>query len=119
MSATQGKDAAADSTGTSVLGGLVTREMVVMVCEGHGSGTAYQPIVDTARGSIVGYEALARFPGYEQRNPEVWFATARELGLSAAARCGALVSGDQKFLLATAWRGAYIREGCFGDEARS
>lgn len=90
--ATQGKDAAADSTGTSVLGGSVTREMVIMVCEGHGSGTAYQPIVDTARGSIVGYEALARFPGYEQRNPEVWFASAREVGLSAAFEAAALRS---------------------------
>ncbi|MEG9249989.1 EAL domain-containing protein [Arthrobacter sp. Soc17.1.1.1] len=66
--------------------------MVIAVCEGHGAGTAYQPIVDTARGSIVGYEALARFPGYEQKNPEVWFAAARDFGLSAALEAATLRS---------------------------
>lgn len=93
----QGLDVvAADRTGSTTLspriatGGAVTREMVVAVCQGHGSGTAYQPIVDTARGSIVGYEALARFPGYEQKNPEMWFAAARDLDLAAEFEAAAL-----------------------------
>lgn len=69
---------------------VVTPDMVRAACQGHGTATAYQPIVDTTRGSIVGYEALARFPGYEQKNPEVWFTAARDLGLSAAFEAAAL-----------------------------
>ena len=30
-----------------------------------------------ARGTVVGYEALARFTGYPVRDPETWFAAAR------------------------------------------
>jgi EAL domain-containing protein (putative c-di-GMP-specific phosphodiesterase class I) len=51
-------------------------------CRGDGVGSAYQPIADTARGTVVGYEALARFPGYSEKNPEVWFAEARRHGKS-------------------------------------
>ena len=79
-----------DSVGSVVSGEDVTREMVVAACQGHGTATAFQPIVDTARGSIVGYEALARFPGYEQKNPEVWFSAARVFGLSASLEAAAL-----------------------------
>ncbi|OMH37198.1 diguanylate phosphodiesterase [Tersicoccus sp. Bi-70] len=52
--------------------------------------TAYQPIVDVARGTVVGYEALARFPGFEERNPERWFAVARDHGCVAELEAAAL-----------------------------
>ncbi|GAA1343877.1 EAL domain-containing protein [Arthrobacter roseus] len=52
-------------------------------CRGDGLEAAYQPIVSTAQGTVVGYEALARFPGYSEKNPEAWFAAARTRGKSA------------------------------------
>ena len=58
-------------------------ELLARACRGDGLAAAYQPIIDTSRGSVVGYEALARFPGYEEKNPEVWFAAARRHGRSA------------------------------------
>ncbi|RBY87472.1 EAL domain-containing protein [Blastococcus sp. TF02A-26] len=39
----------------------------------------FQPIVDLAAARVVGYEALARFPG--TASPEVWFAAAHETGV--------------------------------------
>lgn len=59
-------------------------------CRGEGLAAAYQPIVDTARGTVVGYEALARFPGYTEKNPEVWFAAARRNGRAAELEAAAL-----------------------------
>ncbi len=41
----------------------------------------YQPIVCLANGRVVGYEALARFPGSSMRSPDVWFAQAHGCGL--------------------------------------
>lgn len=41
----------------------------------------FQPIVDLAAATVVGYEALARFPG--SAGPDVWFAAATEIGLAA------------------------------------
>jgi hypothetical protein len=51
---------------------------------------AYQPIVDTARGTVVGYEALARFPGFAEKNPETWFAAARRRGKAEELEAAAL-----------------------------
>jgi EAL domain-containing protein (putative c-di-GMP-specific phosphodiesterase class I) len=59
-------------------------------CRGEGLSAAYQPIADTARGTVVGYEALARFPGYPERNPEAWFAAARRHGKSEELEAAAL-----------------------------
>ncbi|MDD1476720.1 EAL domain-containing protein [Arthrobacter sp. H16F315] len=59
-------------------------------CRGEGLAAAFQPIVDTARGSVVGYEALARFPGFTEKNPEVWFSAARDHGKSAELESAAL-----------------------------
>jgi EAL domain-containing protein (putative c-di-GMP-specific phosphodiesterase class I) len=42
---------------------------------------AFQPVVDLSRGSVVGYEALARFSG--KRGPGPWFAAADESGRRA------------------------------------
>ncbi|WP_434994992.1 EAL domain-containing protein [Arthrobacter sp. Ld5] len=61
-------------------------------CLGEGITSAYQPIIDTVRGTVVGYEALVRFPGYAERNPEVWFARARRQGCAAALEAAALRS---------------------------
>ena len=55
-------------------------ELLAAACRGEGLSAAYQPIVDTARGTVVGYEALARFPGFAEKNPETWFAAARQHG---------------------------------------
>jgi EAL domain-containing protein (putative c-di-GMP-specific phosphodiesterase class I) len=43
-----------------------------------------QPIVDLQRGSVVGYEALARFPGPPDASPDRWFAAADALGAGPA-----------------------------------
>ncbi len=43
--------------------------------------TAFQPIVDLQRGVVVGYEALARFPGPDAASPPEWFGAARDLGI--------------------------------------
>jgi len=64
--------------------------LLAAACRGEGLATAYQPIVDTSRGSVVGYEALARFPGYTEKNPEVWFAAARSHGKAAELEAAAL-----------------------------
>ncbi|WP_253908632.1 EAL domain-containing protein [Arthrobacter sp. H41] len=64
--------------------------LLVAACRGEGLSAAYQPIVDTARGTVVGYEALARFPGFAEKNPEVWFSAARSHGKSAELESAAL-----------------------------
>jgi EAL domain-containing protein (putative c-di-GMP-specific phosphodiesterase class I) len=65
-------------------------ELLAAACRGDGLAAAYQPIVDTARGTVVGFEALARFPGFAEKNPEVWFAAARAHGKSAELEAAAL-----------------------------
>jgi EAL domain-containing protein (putative c-di-GMP-specific phosphodiesterase class I) len=50
---------------------------------GEGVTIAFQPIVDLAGGTVVGYEALARFSGYPVSSPDQWFAAARQQGCSA------------------------------------
>ncbi|GAA1115294.1 EAL domain-containing protein [Arthrobacter flavus] len=65
-------------------------ELLTRACRGEGLTAAYQPIIDTARGIVVGYEALARFPGFCEKNPEVWFAAARRHGRAADLESAAL-----------------------------
>jgi EAL domain-containing protein (putative c-di-GMP-specific phosphodiesterase class I) len=64
--------------------------MLAAACRGEGLSTAYQPIVDTSRGTVVGYEALARFPGFDEQNPEVWFSAARARGRAEELESAAL-----------------------------
>lgn len=64
--------------------------LLALACRGEGLSTAFQPIVDTSRGTVVGYEALARFPGFSEKNPEVWFSAARAHGKSAELESAAL-----------------------------
>ena len=42
---------------------------------------AFQPIVDLANKRVIGFEALARFPGDPEISPQAWFAEAAEVGL--------------------------------------
>ena len=50
----------------------------------------YQPIVDLARGVVVGYEALARFSEPGPRGPDQWFSAARAAGRLAELEAAAL-----------------------------
>lgn len=52
--------------------------------------TEFQPIVDTARGTVAGYEALARFAGSRHVRPDHWFAAAHAAGLGAELEARAL-----------------------------
>ena len=50
----------------------------------------FQPIVDTARGTVVGYESLARFTGPPDAPPDRWFALAHAAGVGAELEARAL-----------------------------
>ena len=50
----------------------------------------FQPIVDTDRGTVVGYESLARFSGPPDAGPDCWFALARAAGVGAELEAHAL-----------------------------
>jgi len=53
--------------------------------------SVFQPVVSLATGRIVGYEALARFPGGAGgRTPDVWFAQAHGCGLGAELEAAAI-----------------------------
>ena len=43
----------------------------------------FQPIIDTARGTVAGYESLARFEGPANVGPDCWFALAHAAGFGA------------------------------------
>lgn len=66
--------------------------MLAQACSGDGLSSHYQPIVDVVHGSVVGYEALARFSGFPVTNPEVWFQAARDHGWLADLEAAALRS---------------------------
>lgn len=74
----------------------VTADDLRRLLDGAGPTTHVQPIVDVARASVVGYEALARF---ETHGPLEWFAAARRHGvterLEAAAIRAALLRRDR------------------------
>ncbi len=50
-----------------------SRERLGSVIDGRQMGIVYQPIVDLADGSLLGVEALARFPSAPERGPDLWF----------------------------------------------
>jgi EAL domain-containing protein (putative c-di-GMP-specific phosphodiesterase class I) len=66
------------------------RALLNRALTGAGVSTVYQPIVALTSGLIVGYEALTRFEGYPESNPEKWFEAARALDRSAALEALAL-----------------------------
>jgi EAL domain-containing protein (putative c-di-GMP-specific phosphodiesterase class I)/FixJ family two-component response regulator len=51
------------------------------VLDGGRLSMVFQPIVDLEAGSVVGFEALARFPSAPERPTETWFAEATAVGL--------------------------------------
>ncbi|WP_205650495.1 EAL domain-containing protein [Actinoplanes solisilvae] len=65
-------------------------EMLRAAVNGDGVRSVYQPIVDLARGTVVGYEALVRFDGYPVTNPEAWFTAARVHGYNAELQAAAM-----------------------------
>lgn len=69
----------AEAQQQSVIGSLIEADAISMV---------FQPIVDLADGSVVGYEALSRFP--DGVAPDVWFARAEEVGLGTALELAAV-----------------------------
>jgi EAL domain-containing protein (putative c-di-GMP-specific phosphodiesterase class I) len=69
----------------------MTQDAAVKAC--HRPGVLrmdFQPILDTARGTVVGYEALARFSGPPHATPDRWFAVARAAGVGAELEARAL-----------------------------
>ncbi len=67
-------------------------ELIGRALAGGVISTAYQPIVDVARGCVVGYEALARFDGQPVTDPHAWFQAARSCGVAAELEALALRS---------------------------
>jgi EAL domain-containing protein (putative c-di-GMP-specific phosphodiesterase class I) len=81
------------TTGASAHDELSTEEwhdLVRAAARGEGVRAVYQPIVDVARGVVVGYEALARFADPRVSNPELWFAAAAAFGLGGELQACAL-----------------------------
>ncbi len=69
----------------------MTQDAAVQACRRPGSVRMnFQPIVDTARGTVVGYESLARFSGPPHATPDRWFAVARAAGVGAELEARAL-----------------------------
>jgi EAL domain-containing protein (putative c-di-GMP-specific phosphodiesterase class I) len=69
----------------------MTQDAAVRAC--HQPGVlrmSFQPILDTARGVVVGYESLARFSGPPQATPDRWFAVAHAAGVGAELEARAL-----------------------------
>ncbi|HEY0814472.1 MAG TPA: EAL domain-containing protein [Pseudonocardia sp.] len=68
----------------------MTQATVVQACRSPGIlRMDFQPIIDTARGSVVGYESLARFTGLPHA-PDHWFALAHVAGVGAELEARAL-----------------------------
>ena len=64
--------------------------MLAHALNGGGFGVAFQPIIDLVKGSVIGYEALARFDDYPVSDPLTWFEAADRLGLGAELQSRAL-----------------------------
>jgi EAL domain-containing protein (putative c-di-GMP-specific phosphodiesterase class I) len=60
----------------------VWRDALGRVLAGRDLEIVTQPIVDLQADSVVGYEALTRFPGAPSADPVVWFAVAEQFGVS-------------------------------------
>jgi EAL domain-containing protein (putative c-di-GMP-specific phosphodiesterase class I)/AmiR/NasT family two-component response regulator len=54
---------------------------ICQVLDEGGLSMVFQPIVDLEAASVVGFEALARFPSAPERQTETWFAEATAVGL--------------------------------------
>jgi EAL domain-containing protein (putative c-di-GMP-specific phosphodiesterase class I) len=66
------------------MSGSVTRKTFGRIrrfLRGDGISIAFQPIADLVTGSVLGFEALARFDADPPRSPAAWFRDASEAGL--------------------------------------
>ena len=66
------------------------RERVQGAMDRDQFAVVYQPIVNIASRTIVGYESLSRFSALPARTPDVWFAEAADAGLGAALEMAAI-----------------------------
>jgi EAL domain-containing protein (putative c-di-GMP-specific phosphodiesterase class I) len=64
-----------------LVGDVETRRRIVRVLSNAVFTVVCQPIVDLHTGSVVGAEALARFPAPPNQPPDAWFADAAQVGL--------------------------------------
>ncbi len=66
-----------------VVADIEAAKLVERVIDTHAFSMAYQPIVDVEDGSVVIFEALARFVSEPYRAPDLWFQDAWGAGLGA------------------------------------
>jgi diguanylate cyclase (GGDEF)-like protein len=72
--------------------GVPRAEVEALLAEPAGIVAAYQPIISLTTGAVVGYEALARFPGRAHRRPDEWFSLAHRCGLGVELEMKALAT---------------------------
>jgi len=65
-------------------------EVLDLLADPAGILVEHQPICSLADGRVVGFEALARFPGREHRGVHEWFQLARDSGCGPALEAAAL-----------------------------
>jgi diguanylate cyclase (GGDEF)-like protein len=65
-------------------------EIEALLAQAQPIHPVFQPVVSLANGRIVGYEALARFPGSSRRAPDVWVAQAHGCGLGPELEAAAI-----------------------------
>lgn len=71
------------------------RTSITTILREHRLSTVLQPIVDLITGAPVGFEALARFDVENPQSPDVWFATAADVGLGLDLELAAVRSALQ------------------------
>ena len=75
----------------------MTQDAAVRACRRPGVlRMDFQPIVDTARGTVAGYESLARFSGPPHATPDRWFAVAHAAGSARTWRLGPCASRSRR-----------------------
>ena len=66
------------------------RARILSVIDSGGPDMVFQPVFDLGTRSIVGFEALSRFPARSTRTPSVWFSDAEEVGLTVRLEVAAI-----------------------------
>ena len=65
-------------------------EVQAVIAEEGAIAPVFQPLMNLSSGVLVGYEALARFPGREHRQVDEWFGLARSSGCGPAMEAKAI-----------------------------